>query len=345
MPRKPPTSVCTVFSHSQLFCRTHVRRYSFMPAIKSLSLRALAVGAFSFAGSALALDTATLVGSTLSPDCLEYRAVGVCYWLYCTNFGCQVETSTKVRHFIPELVVSSYAVTGANPWAEVASFSPPNAMAQAGGNDHSSRAYSSERFKNADAIGHPGGFVFSQFASGSGYACQSGATAYMPYFLSTLDSLAWRHGIPESLYPEALTPGLREIGSPGDTWGHLYPRSGWVNQTRDDKAAAVTTQRAGDLVTRQGQPHVYQPLVVRAQPGYWPPGPIKEGDPHTHKWQAVWPVTESSCAVFPTPNAADTGSLAALKSLSGAYAWSLWRPYSCCERKGQTLLGSTDFTQ
>ncbi|HEV2380377.1 MAG TPA: hypothetical protein VG206_11350, partial [Terriglobia bacterium] len=38
-------------------------------------------------GPALAIDTATIVSSTLSPDCLAYQVVGICYWLYCTTFG------------------------------------------------------------------------------------------------------------------------------------------------------------------------------------------------------------------------------------------------------------------
>jgi integrating conjugative element protein (TIGR03756 family) len=303
----------------------------------------LAVGLISFSCSVFALDTATIVGSSLSPQCLEYKVVGVCYWLMCTSFGCKVKTSAKVKHFIPELVVSSYTNTGQNPWIEVAGFSAPNASAQGGGNDHSSRKYSSERFKNTDAIGHPGGYVFSQFASGSGYACRSGATAYMPYFLSTLDSLAWRHSTPESFYPEALSPGLREIGYAPENWGHLYPRSGWVNQSNDFKAAAVTTQRAGDLVTRAGQAHVYQPLMIAPQPGYWPPLPVIEGNALNHRWQSLWPIPAPTCAVFPTESA--ESAISNPLSPSGDYAWALWRPYSCCERKGQTFLGYTDFAQ
>src|SRR3546814_7406323 len=54
-----------------------------------------------------ALNTATIVGSVASPDCLEYRVVGICYWLYCTWTGCTVRTSTKVRHYVPEAVVRS----------------------------------------------------------------------------------------------------------------------------------------------------------------------------------------------------------------------------------------------
>ena len=58
--------------------------------------------------SAPALNTVTITTSSLSPDCLAYRVVGICYWLYCTNFGCQVKTSPKVRHYVPDAVVSSW---------------------------------------------------------------------------------------------------------------------------------------------------------------------------------------------------------------------------------------------
>uniref|UniRef100_UPI001ABD3493 TraU family protein n=10 Tax=Bacteria TaxID=2 RepID=UPI001ABD3493 len=56
-----------------------------------------------------ALNTTAIVASVASPDCLEYRVVGICYWLYCTWGGCTVRTSVKVRHYIPDAVVSSYS--------------------------------------------------------------------------------------------------------------------------------------------------------------------------------------------------------------------------------------------
>ena len=59
------------------------------------------------AASSFALNTATIVSSALSPDCLEYRVVGICYWLFCTWTGCTVRTSVKVRHYVPDAVVSS----------------------------------------------------------------------------------------------------------------------------------------------------------------------------------------------------------------------------------------------
>ncbi len=62
------------------------------------------LAALLMAGSAVpasaSLTTPQLVASAACPDCIDYRVVGVCYWLLCTPFGCSVKTSVKVRHFI-----------------------------------------------------------------------------------------------------------------------------------------------------------------------------------------------------------------------------------------------------
>ncbi|WP_429436353.1 TIGR03756 family integrating conjugative element protein [Pseudomonas sp. BS3782 TE3695] len=286
----------------------------------------------------MALDSGSITSSVLSSGCLEYRIVGICFWLLCTPFGCTVKTSMKVRHFIPELVVSSYATTGDNPWTEMAALSAPISGAEGGGNLITPNTHRDNlpRFKNVDGIGHPGGWAATQLASQSGYACASGATAFMPYYLSTLDSLAWRQGIPESFYPESLMPGLREIGrqASGNMWGNVYPRQGILVQPDDFKAAAVMAQRAGDVITRNGQPHVYVPLTPAKRDGYWPPGPIVENDASTHKWQLLYPQVQATCAIFPSDP---------VPGADGGYAWSLWRPYSCCKREGQTFLFSIDF--
>lgn len=312
-----------------------------MPRHHPKPFRFIAVAAaIGFPLSAFALNTATIIASSASPDCLAYRVVGVCYWLYCTNFGCEVETSTKVRHYVPDAVVSSYSNTGENPWSEVRSMSSTNPSARGGGDGSPGIGHENDlaKFKNADVIGHPGGATFSQFAGQSAYACQGAGQILMPYFLSTLDSLAWRYNIPEMVFPEALTPGVREIGSrtSANLWGAIYPRGGFLHGVDDYKCAAVIAQRAGDIITRRGQAHVYQPLLGTKQDGYWPAGPLKENDPSTGKWQELTPNQSKTCAVFPN-------TLPHVQSPRGDYAWALWRPYSCCERKGQVFLGSTDF--
>ncbi|MDH0639287.1 MULTISPECIES: TIGR03756 family integrating conjugative element protein [Pseudomonas] len=287
-----------------------------------------------------ALTTATIVSSVLSPDCLEYRIVGICYWLYCSHGGCSVRTSVKVRHYVPDAVVSSYSNTGENPWLEVRAMSLPNASAQGGGDGTTNQRYENNlaKFKNADVAGHPGGWAFSQFAASSGYACQGAGTAFMPYLLSTLDTLAWRYNVPEMLYPEALVPGQREIGTRTgrNLWGNVYPRGGFLHQTDDYKSAAVVAQRAGDIVTRRGQLHLYQPLLATPRDGYWPAGALIESDAATGKWQELTPRLSRSCTVFPHSDPR-------IQAQRGDYAWALWRPYSCCRRRGQTFLGSTDF--
>ena len=292
------------------------------------------------AGSSYAINTGTIVASTLSPDCLEYRVVGICYRLYCTWTGCTVRTSVKVRHYVPDAVVSSYSNTGENPWTEVRFMSPPNPTAEDGGDGTTNHDNENNlaKFKNADVIGHPGGQVFSQFASASGYACEGAGTAFMPYLLSTLDTLAWRYNVPEMVYPESLIPGRREVGTRTglNLWGNVYPRGGFLHQTDDYKSGAVVAQRAGDIVTRRGQIHVYQSLLAEARDGYWPAGELMESDASTGKWQELTPTLSNSCAVFPHTNTR-------VQAQQGDYAWALWRPYSCCERRGQVFLGSTDF--
>lgn len=298
------------------------------------------------------LTTAQIVASGLSPACIQWRISGICYWLLCTPLGCRVITSVRVTHNLPDVVVSTYRVPGGNPWREMTPVSQmagglENALARsftglpAGGGNASKRKYPGWRhtnllFRYADAVGHPATALIGNALPG--YSCPGVATPLFPYFLSTLDTLAWRTGLPEAFFPEALIPGQRELGvsQRGDMWGALYPRGGLVNQTDGDKAAAVVAQRVADILTRPGQPHVYRPLRGTPHPGYWPPGAVTENTGgHNHTWQRLSPVLSTTCAGFPDGHheAASDGSA----------AFALWRPYSCCQRRGQTLLFSTQF--
>lgn len=307
---------------------------------------------FACTGTMASVNTASLLASAASPDCLSWRISGICYWLFCTPFGCTVRTSVKVTHYIPEAVISAYMNSGENPWTEMAVVSSAAGGAEssllgsaigviAGGGRQEMKVPAQRKqnlhFYYADAYGHPA----AQLVGGMvpGYSCDSAATPYVPYFSSSLDALVWRTGVPESLYPEALIPGQRELGSTtsGTMWGNIYPRSGFVTQTDSYKSAAVVVQRVADIITRQGQLHVYNPLVGNPSPGYWPPEPVTENTgTKNHKWQRLSPQLSQSCAVFPDTN----GQIVE----KGNYAWSLWQPYSCCKRRGQTFLYSTDFS-
>ena len=288
------------------------------------------------------ITTERIIPSALSLSCADYKIVGICYWLSC-SFGCRVRTSIKVRHFIPDMVVSSYSNTGENPWIEAKMILKPltistSSMAQSGGDTNSRQAHNHTkvRFKEVDALGHPGGAVFSSMLSGMGYYCSNGVTPLYPYYTSSLDFLAWRQVPLEQFYPEALVPGVREIGSifSANMWGNIYPRSGAVVQADDFKAAAVTAQRAADIFTNSGQAHVYRQYTRKHKDGFWPPSPVKENT-NNHKWQILAPEMSNTCDTFPNLNKSP--------SQDGAYVFSLWRPYKCCKRRGQIFLYSIDW--
>ena len=287
---------------------------------------------------AKALNSAQIVSSSFNTDCLDYNIVGICVWLSCGWNGCSVKTSIKIRHYIPELVVSAYENRTSNPWTEARELLSEIAITQSeGGRDTHRHKYSQDntRFKFADAIGHPGSLIFDTFASTFGLTCETPAVPMLPYTISNLNPIAWRFGIPEMTYLDALIPGQREMGQSGDLWGNIYPRSGFINHVHDYKVAAVAAQRTADFVTRLNQPHVYTPLHAPSKDGYWPPGGVVENTSN-HKWQMLYPQMQNSCRVWPDRQASNPYSDRI--DANGNYAWALWRPYECCQRRGQVLL-------
>ena len=97
----------------------------------------------------------------------------------------------------------------------------------------------------------------------------------------------------------------------------------------------MVAQLAGDIVTRRNQIHVYQPLLASARDGYWPAGALMEPTPR-RAVAGLTPTLSNSCVVFPH-------SRTRVQAQQGDYAWALWRPYSCCRRRGEVFLGSVDF--
>jgi integrating conjugative element protein (TIGR03756 family) len=132
-----------------------------------------------------AITTPEIAASALSPECVKYRVVGICYWLFCTPFGCSVRTSVKVRHYRPDLVVSAYSITGQNPWTEMSPLSPPlPGIAQQGGdtNPRTVGQHSKVRFKNADAIGFPAGDALADFFAQFDYVWPRRHNPFCPTF-------------------------------------------------------------------------------------------------------------------------------------------------------------------
>lgn len=378
----------------KLTCQTSTIRVPIRPAAIGLAtLMLAALPAVTPDSRAASISTTRIVSHTGSAAlaCMRWMPVGACFWLRCSWTGCAVETSLKVGHYNPDLVVSAYNDLGANPWTEIraALGATQKASAQslvggpfgAGSAGNRTEGTADRRdhrnlmFRETDAIGHPLSSL-AGYAVGAGMLCASQTTPFLPYFQSALDGLAWRYEVPEILYPASWVPGMREIGSwPLQTWGSVHPRTGWTTQTDEPKAAAVTAQRAGDIVTRRSQPHVYVGLssepygsnygmtiidnwvedeegdwVNQWQPSFtgqrvWPSGPLREKNHRTGTWQMLSPRTERSCGVFGVNDLASATSWGGGRvDPAGDYVWNLWRPYQCCSRRGQVFLYSINWT-
>lgn len=295
-------------------------------------------------------------------QCLQWQVVGGCFWLKCVLWKCSIKTSVKIKHYLPDLAVSSYHNDESHPWSDygraVASASKPmrNALLSGLGDAAGTRTRENPsdaehtdddiRYREGDAIGHPYAAVMG---SGAGmFLCPSSAvTAYRPYMLTMLDALPWRAFWPtESVYPATWIPGLREIGSwPLNTWGNLFPRTGWALQQHDVKASAIVVSRMGDIVTRSGEPHAYTPVehdstVTRSGYRVWLPPSLVEGNASTGVWQLEHP-TVTSCMAFGQNDSVSASSWGdGWSSADSGYIWALWRPYRCCQKVGNIFLGS-----
>ena len=300
------------------------------------------------------ITTADIVSAiTLDRSCLNYCITGVCVWLRCSIYECSFETSIRVAHYNPDLVVSVYDEPGDNPWQEMESiFGSLDSGIVSGivstfhgafvGGGHRTEGGNpatdqSLRFKEVTAIGHPFSSV-SDFIGDSGYYCPSEAESFNPYLLSSLDALTWRLGLPEMLYLQNLLPGRRVVGDGiQQQWGPVWPRTGFINQKDDAKAAAVVAQRAGNIVTQTRQPHVYNALDGNGYNRTWLPGELVENDPDTGVWQMLAPEVDEQCYAFGENDVLSTSWSEGRHSEDNRYAFTLWRPYECCEAQGAYL--------
>ena len=365
--------------------RTFCTNYRWLAVVLILTITSTSQAGFTTTPQIIAQTTAGAL------TCMRWMPVGLCFWLYCTLSGCSVRTSLKVGHYNPDLVVSAYNELGGNPWKEIRSILglaqksaatgllgslSPLPVDSAGNRTEGSSESDHKNlvFRETDAIGHPMNTLTSVVA-GTGLLCQSQTTPFLPYFQSGLDAFSWRQEVPEIFYPASWIPGLREIGSwPMQTWGSVHPRTGWTTQAEEPKAAAINAQKAGDIVTRAAQPHVYVSLsgdsymhndVIREIDNWgddgsgslinrrshifsgqkvWPPGPLVEKDHRTGTWQMLVPTPESTCDVFGTNDLASSNGWGGGRvDSAGDYVWNLWRPYTCCKRKGQKFLFDIDW--
>lgn len=322
--------------------------------------QALILVLLSLSGSSVQAETVTtaqIVQRTLTgaPACLNWRWVGNCLWMNCDLLGCKVTTSVKVRHFLPDLLVTVQRTSTEIPWLEIRHLLASAQSATLASTLRSISSYPLDRsggdvavstdsqrngdvrFLEVNVLGHPLEKIL--FATDN-LLCTAVTRPGKPYYQSALDAIAWRFAPTESLLPEALLPGRREVGgSPLENWGSVYPRSGFIVQQDPAKAAAVIAQRACDIVIGPGRDHVRSELESPA-PYTSVPTYLNERDSATGRWQMISPKVDATCELFGSgrPNWSD-GRM----DESRAFIWNLWRPYECCEPNGETYLGAVHF--
>ncbi|AHI32706.1 MULTISPECIES: TIGR03756 family integrating conjugative element protein [Marinobacter] len=305
------------------------------------------------------IDTFEIVDQTMSAalSCMDWEIRGACIWMTCAAFVCWVDTSIKVKNFVPDLVVQSYDRAAGEPWTEsqdinqismaendsswvttmIGWVTNHNVDKVEGGRSNEATRYDHVNldFKLVDSYGNPALVAYNTLAQGLfGMVCAGRTFPFYPYFISNLDSIAWRWHLPEFFYPISWAVGMDRLGSGHNSYGGVFPRSGFLTQADGLKSGVLTAFRAMHFVTRPNEPHLYFTIGQPSEDGYWPPGPLNQNDKDTGVFQMLYPQDESSCQKFPygaTPSMSK-------RSDDDSYVWNFWRAYKCCQRRGSSLI-------
>ncbi|MFZ1828483.1 MAG: hypothetical protein WAW42_06890 [Candidatus Competibacteraceae bacterium] len=140
--------------------------------------------------------------------------------------------------------------------------------------------------------------------------CPNDVYYFFPYYLSGVDALFWRSGFPitDAAHTTTLLNPFSgdRVGRAGETWGHVYPRHGFLNNDHPGRVAPVIAYRGAQLLADPGVP--LRPKLTTA---------YAHGD-----WQNLSPEPTAHCeaniADLPTP--IDPG---------GGYAHNIWPVFQC----------------
>lgn len=70
----------------------------------------------------------------------------------------------------------------------------------------------------------------------------------------------------------------------------------------------------------------------------WVPAAIKERETRMGRWQMLSPKIAKQCTVFGRNDLIALNSWGGGKVAgNGSYSWILWRPYECCQNKGEFI--------
>lgn len=311
------------------------------------------------------ITTAEAIAATTSAmSCFNWQVKGVCVWMTCYGPVCTFDFSLKIKNFVPDLLVQSYDHSDAEPWEEsryinsvvqgtantswvltiigwIESFDVSSVGIQGGVTTQTKKDHHANlHYKFVDAYGNPALAAFRTLAAGTGLFCDGNTEMMFPYFISNLDSIAWRWDVPEMFYPQSWMPLVVEwdLGDMVNNYGPIYPRHGFMTAQDPLKAAVLSAFRAAHVVTRESEPHFYVSIYEPQVDGDWSPEPLDKEDEDTGMWQMLYPEKESECEIFPY----EAEPAEERRSEDGSYVWNFWRAYECCQRRGATLVYHTE---
>ncbi|MCP5197447.1 MAG: hypothetical protein H6974_11795 [Gammaproteobacteria bacterium] len=158
--------------------------------------------------------------------------------------------------------------------------------------------------KIADNAGGGGGVKIDRLL------CPNDVRYFYPYYLSGPDALFWRAGWPitDGQYTATLLNPFStdRIGKDLETWGHLYPRHGFINHDHPGRVAVVAAARSAHLVASGPVP--LRPMLASA---------YAVGD-----WQNLSPEPTAYCA-------ANIAELPTPIDPEGGYAYNIWPRFEC----------------
>ena len=295
---------------------------------------------------------------------VNYKIEGMCFWLHHGFLGIPyITTTAKVNEFIPDAIVSVYNHNKSNPWLFGNDAIDPvmktagdaiNKAAEHEKPEHNTFSVGSsknmmQKYKEVDVVGDPGLVIF--FTSIGFASMNTEATIYRPYYSSLADTYNWRTPLLEILlHPQYLIPGVRTEGSLIDQWGSIFPRTGYINQLGDYKAAAVIALRGADLATDGMSGHVSFPKLHSGSCTYeghngsdCHVSASHENDYNNVKYQEIYPkptaVAKKDFGVNDLFNAT-TYKQDQFSKGKGNYVWVMWRHYKgCIQDSGKFIAG------
>jgi len=325
----------------------------------------------------------TEITENVDYDCVEYMYIGQCWWIK-TSFPYGFGSNPVAENLVGDLQVE---VTRRSPSDsvgifEVADNAPTDTLSgsiiqntaaifgrimdslYSAGPDMQFQENQSaitnpsnpNQFLEAMVIGNPTlGLTTTLWASLPGY-CVSSASAYTPYFVSSLDAYSWRIlATTDALLLAVYTADYGGWNQVGSLMGSVFPRMGYVENPEEFNASVTVAYRALSIVsdlrpTYSGAAglHIGTPTPAYAAGSLSNKSDMKYRTVRDHSSQLLrmtFPEQGDTCTNYSGMSKVKTAQENAKFMESNKYAsaaFKVYRPYVCCKKK-HTYLYTTVF--